>query len=98
VAAFLAVVALLAVLSALTLAPFGGYGRRRYIAGFLVCLVAIWTGRSSSSHLSGTRYDVMTPKAGRTSENYCFRDCLINRWRALGYTSFVAQRGEIGLL
>jgi hypothetical protein len=43
VAAILAGVALLAVLSAFTLAPFGRYGRR-YIVAFLVCLVAIWAG------------------------------------------------------
>jgi hypothetical protein len=44
VAAILAGVALLAVLSAFTVAPFGRYGRRRYIVAFLVCLVAIWAG------------------------------------------------------
>ncbi len=43
VVAILAGVALLAVLSALTLAPLGRY-ERRYVAAFLVCLVAIWAG------------------------------------------------------
>ncbi len=43
VVAILAGVALLAVLSALTLAPLGRY-ERRYVAAFLVCLVAIWVG------------------------------------------------------
>ncbi len=41
VVAILAGVALLAVLSALTLAPLGRYAGR-YVAAFLVCLVAIW--------------------------------------------------------
>jgi hypothetical protein len=43
VVAILAGVALLAVLSALTLAPLGRYAGR-YVAAFLVCLVAIWAG------------------------------------------------------
>jgi hypothetical protein len=44
VVAILAGVALLAVLSALTLAPLGRYERRYDVAAFLVCLVAIWAG------------------------------------------------------
>jgi hypothetical protein len=43
VVAILAGVALLAVLSALTLAPLGRYGGR-YVAALWVCLVAIWAG------------------------------------------------------
>jgi hypothetical protein len=43
VAAIMAGVALLALLSALTLVPFGRY-ERRYIVAFWVCLVAIWVG------------------------------------------------------
>ena len=43
VVAILAGVALLAVLSALTLAPLGRYARR-YVAAFWVCLGAIWVG------------------------------------------------------
>jgi hypothetical protein len=43
VAAILASVALLAVLSALTLAPFDKFGRRSVVA-FLICLLAIWAG------------------------------------------------------
>ena len=43
VAAILASVALLVVLSALTLAPFNRLGRYSTVA-FLVCLVAIWAG------------------------------------------------------
>ena len=43
VVAILAGVALLAVLSALTLAPLGRYGGR-YVAALWVCLVAIWVG------------------------------------------------------
>ena len=43
VVAILAGVTLLAVLSALTLAPLGRY-ERRYVAAFLVCLVGIWVG------------------------------------------------------
>ena len=43
VVAILTGVALLAVLSALTLAPPGGYGGR-YVAAVLFCLVAIWAG------------------------------------------------------
>jgi hypothetical protein len=43
VAALLASVALLVVLSALTLAPFDRFGRHFTVA-FLVCLLAIWTG------------------------------------------------------
>jgi uncharacterized membrane protein len=43
VVALLAGVTLLAVLSALTLAPLGRY-ERRYVAAFWVCLVAIWVG------------------------------------------------------
>ena len=43
VVAILAGVALLAVLSALTLAPLGRY-ERRYVAALWVCLVAIWAG------------------------------------------------------
>jgi hypothetical protein len=43
VVAILAGVALLALLSALTLAPLGRY-EGRYVAAFLVCLVAIWAG------------------------------------------------------
>jgi hypothetical protein len=43
VAAILASVALLVVLSALTLAPFNRPGRYSTVA-FLVCLVAIWAG------------------------------------------------------
>jgi hypothetical protein len=44
VVAILAGVALLAVLSALTLAPLGRYGGRYDVAAFLVCLVGIWVG------------------------------------------------------
>jgi hypothetical protein len=43
VAAILASVALLVVLSALTLAPFNRFGRHSTVA-FLVCLLAIWAG------------------------------------------------------
>ncbi len=43
VVALLAGVALLAVLSALTLAPLGRYAGR-YVAAFWVCLVGIWLG------------------------------------------------------
>ena len=43
VVTILAGVTLLAVLSALTLRPLGGYGRR-YVVAFIVCLVAIWVG------------------------------------------------------
>jgi hypothetical protein len=43
VAALLASVALLVVLSALTLAPFDRFGRYS-TAAFLVCLLAIWAG------------------------------------------------------
>ena len=43
VVAILAGVALLAGLSALTLAPLGRY-ERRYVAALWVCLVAIWAG------------------------------------------------------
>jgi hypothetical protein len=43
VAAILASVALLVVLSALTLAPFNRLGRHSTVA-FLVCLLAIWAG------------------------------------------------------
>ncbi len=43
VAAILASVALLAVLNALTLAPFDKFGGRSVVA-FLICLVAIWAG------------------------------------------------------
>jgi hypothetical protein len=43
VVAILAGVALLAVLSALTLAPLGRYAGR-YVAAFWVCLVGIWAG------------------------------------------------------
>jgi hypothetical protein len=43
VVAILAGVVLLAGLSALTLAPLGRYAGR-YVAAFLVCLVAIWAG------------------------------------------------------
>jgi uncharacterized membrane protein len=43
VVAILAGVALLAVLSALTLAPLGRY-EGRYVAAFCVCLVTIWAG------------------------------------------------------
>jgi hypothetical protein len=43
VAAILASVALLAVLSALRLAPLDRFARRSGVA-FLVCLVAIWVG------------------------------------------------------
>jgi len=43
VAAILASVALLVVLSALTLAPFHRLGRYSTVA-FLVCLLAIWAG------------------------------------------------------
>ena len=43
VAAILASVALLVVLSALTLAPFNRFGRYFTVA-FLVCLLAIWAG------------------------------------------------------
>ena len=43
VVTILAGVALLAVLSALTLAPLGRYGGR-YVAAFWVCLVGIWVG------------------------------------------------------
>jgi hypothetical protein len=43
VAALLASVALLVVLSALTLAPFNRFGRYS-TAAFLVCLLAIWAG------------------------------------------------------
>jgi hypothetical protein len=43
VAAILASVVLLAVLSALTLAPFNRFGRHSAKA-FLVCLLAIWAG------------------------------------------------------
>jgi hypothetical protein len=44
VVAILAGVALLAVLSALTLAPLLGRYAGRYVAAFLFCLVAIWAG------------------------------------------------------
>jgi hypothetical protein len=43
VAAILAGVALLAVLSALTLAPFERFGGRSVVA-LLICLLAIWAG------------------------------------------------------
>ena len=43
VVALLAGVALMAVLSALTLAPLGRYAGR-YVAAFWVCLVGIWVG------------------------------------------------------
>jgi ABC-type sugar transport system permease subunit len=43
IAAILGGVATLAVLSALTLAPFDRLGRRSIVA-FFVCLVAIWVG------------------------------------------------------
>jgi hypothetical protein len=43
VAALLASVALLVVLSALTLAPFNRLGRHSTVA-FLICLLAIWAG------------------------------------------------------
>jgi len=43
VAAILASVALLVVLSALTLAPLDRFGRRSVVP-FLICLLAIWTG------------------------------------------------------
>jgi uncharacterized membrane protein len=43
VVAILTGVALLAVLSALTLAPLGRYAGR-YVAAFWVCLVGIWAG------------------------------------------------------
>jgi hypothetical protein len=43
VVALLAGVALMAVLSALTLAPLGRYAGR-YVAAFWVCLVGIWLG------------------------------------------------------
>jgi hypothetical protein len=43
VAAILASVALLVVLSALTLAPFNRF-RRDFTVAFLVCLFAIWAG------------------------------------------------------
>ena len=43
VVALLAGVALLAVLSALTLAPLDRHGGR-YVAAFSFCLVAIWAG------------------------------------------------------
>jgi hypothetical protein len=43
VAVLLASVALLVVLSALTLAPFDRFGRYSTVA-FLVCLVVIWAG------------------------------------------------------
>jgi len=38
----LACIALLAMLSALTLAPLGRHGRRRYVVAFAVCLARIW--------------------------------------------------------
>ena len=44
VVAILAGVALLAGLSALTLAPLGRYEGRYDVAAFLFCLVAIWVG------------------------------------------------------
>ena len=43
VVAILAGVALLTVLSALTLAPLGRYAGR-YVVAFCVCLMAIWVG------------------------------------------------------
>ena len=43
VAAILASVALLVVLSALTLAPLDRFGRRSVVP-FLICLLAIWVG------------------------------------------------------
>jgi hypothetical protein len=43
VAAILASVALLVILSALMLAPFNRFGRHSTVA-FLVCLLAIWAG------------------------------------------------------
>ena len=44
VVAILAGVALLAVLSALTLAPLGRYAGRYHVAALWVCLVGIWVG------------------------------------------------------
>jgi hypothetical protein len=44
VVALLAGVALLAVVSALTLAPLLGRYAGRYVAAFWVCLVGIWLG------------------------------------------------------
>ncbi len=44
VVAMLAGVALLVVLSALTLAPLGRYAGRYDVAALWVCLVAIWVG------------------------------------------------------
>ena len=47
VVALLASVALLVVLSALTLAPLDKFGRS--VVPFFICLLAIWAGRSSPS-------------------------------------------------
>ena len=44
VVAILAGVPLLAVLSALTLAPLGRYAGRYHVAALWVCLVTIWAG------------------------------------------------------
>ena len=50
VAAILASVALLVVLSALTLVPFNRFGRHFTVA-FLVCLLAIWAGAAFTIYL-----------------------------------------------
>jgi hypothetical protein len=50
VAAILASVALLVVLSALTLAPLHTF-RRRYVVPFVICLVAIWLGAAFTIYL-----------------------------------------------
>jgi hypothetical protein len=50
VAAILASVALLVVLSALTLAPLHTF-RRRYVVPFVICLVAIWVGAAFTIYL-----------------------------------------------
>ena len=50
VAAILASVALLVMLSALTLAPLHTF-RRRYVVPFVICLVAIWLGAAFTIYL-----------------------------------------------